>query len=269
MVDVESSLSRNSRGLPQIVSAHLLRLSRPPVLATLLASLLLCLGCGDKGPTEFGGDPIIPGGDRRAPEIMSFDYLPKSVDVTRAAQLVNVEAFVCDEADGVLNAISHFRAPSQAAITGFFELELAEGDEFCGTYRAGFVVPLNSESGIWRITFLRAEDKKANVRLLETEDMIQRGFPVELRVTSIWFPSHSKHWISIAPRHSTPSIRPEGQAAGSAGRSWILPSSEATSILMITAGMPPLMSMLNSERWLCIDARLFSQNRLTRCLKQW
>ena len=57
----------------------------------------------------------------------------------------------------------------------------------------------------------------------------------------------------------------EGQAAGSAGRSWILPCSEATSILMITAGMPPLMSMLNSERWLCIEARLFSQKRFTRC----
>ena len=60
-----------------------------------------------------------------------------------------------------------------------------------------------------------------------------------------------------------------GHAAGSAGRSWILSRSEATSILMITAGMPPLMSMLNSERWLCIEARLFSQNRFTRCLRQW
>jgi hypothetical protein len=29
------------------------------------------------------------------------------------------------------------------------------------------------------------------------------------------------------------------------------------------------MSILNSERWLCIEARLLSQNRFTRCLRQW
>ena len=52
-------------------------------------------------------------------------------------------------------------------------------------------------------------------------------------------------------------------------RSWILPRSEATSILRITAGMPPLMSMLNNERWLCMEARLFNQKRFTRCLRQW
>lgn len=147
-------------------------------------SVILCLGCGESGPTEFGGDPIIPGGDLRAPQILSFDYAPKTVDVTRAAQLVTVEAMICDEADGVLNAISHFRSPSQASITGFFELLLAEGDQFCGTYRAGFVVPLNAESGVWVVTFLRAEDKKANVRLLETNDLTDRGFPVELLVRS-------------------------------------------------------------------------------------
>ena len=64
-------------------------------------------------------------------------------------------------------------------------------------------------------------------------------------------------------QRSTMTMAALGAALAADGR-----TSEATSILMITAGMPPLMSMLNSERWLCIEARLFSQKRFTRCFRQ-
>ena len=70
----------------------------------------------------------------------------------------------------------------------------------------------------------------------------------ERRLASSASGFHCSRRTSIWPRHRTPSIVPVGQALGSAGRSWILPGSDATSILMMTEGMPPLMSMLKSER---------------------
>ena len=91
----------------------------------------------------------------------------------------------------------------------------------------------------------------------------------EVSSTSTLSPFQWRRLTSMAPRQRTPSMEPFGQAFGRAGRSWTRPGSEETIILMITAGWPPLMSMLKSERWLCIEARLVSQKRFTRCLRQW
>ncbi len=133
-------------------------------------------------PTTF---VIESEGDTSSPNILSFDFDPKSIDTSTSSREVTVTARLTDDLSGVdLSTQARFRSPSgnQFADVGFWPPGgLISGDELDGIYESKLTLPQHSEQGTWKLDYIYLRDNVGNRRQLSQEDVAVLGFPTTFR----------------------------------------------------------------------------------------
>jgi len=125
--------------------------------------------------------------DTTPPSIVSFDFEPKVVDVSKSDQTIRFRAQIKDDLSGFGGAQGvHFDSPSgkQHIIANFFEGDLVLGDMLNGTYVDYETIPEYSENGEWHIAYFIMRDKVNNFVSLNTTELEKFGFPTVIEVKS-------------------------------------------------------------------------------------
>jgi hypothetical protein len=149
-------------------------------VATLAALLTTVLILGS-GMQPVKADDVSP------PQLVSFDFSPKTIDVGGGSQIVTFTVRVTDELSGLESGSVGFSSPSrlQYRENGFGWWCRVSGDEHDGWYQNTILFPQYSESGIWIVNNVMMQDQVGNYRTIYTSDLASRGFPTTIQVTSV------------------------------------------------------------------------------------
>lgn len=147
-------------------------------LRFLLLSLAFLLGCSHLASAQ----------DSSAPNVIAFEFTPKTVDVTDELQIIAFIARLTDEGSGLsaYGSQARFTSPSGSQLVNVIFAQpdnLLSGDSMDGIYASTMNVPRYSETGTWRLSYLVLVDAVGNMRRLFDQDMLDLGFPVEFTVT--------------------------------------------------------------------------------------
>ena len=134
--------------------------------------------------------------DTMPPAITSFDFSPKLIDTSAAAQNVIVTANITDDLSGVdfspdnlhisfFHGVS-FTSPShgQSVFCCAFSpaWNLTGGTALSGTWQATLTIPQFSEQGTWKDAIVLLKDQVQNTLSLTTAQVAALGFPTDLVV---------------------------------------------------------------------------------------
>lgn len=91
--------------------------------------------------------------DTTAPQFVSIDFAPKSIDVTNSAQTVTVTAQITDDSSGFDNGHLIFHSPSgkQNAQASLFSSSRISGTANDGIYQVSISIPKQAEAGTWKL----------------------------------------------------------------------------------------------------------------------
>src|SRR4051812_36320632 len=139
-------------------------------------------------PTTFAqtGD-----GDTTAPQLVAFDFVPKTVDVSAAAATITVTARITDDIAGNAGA-GYTSSPSQGRFIGptgqFVDALLSGFERISGTpndgvYQYAMQVPRAAAKGTWRVQSLLLVDQVGNTKSLGASDLQAAGFPTTFAQT--------------------------------------------------------------------------------------
>jgi len=145
-------------------------------------------------PTEF---EVESSGDVEPPEVLSFNFDPKSIDTSVSSQDIIFTTHLTDCLSGVTDGdiggkgVSpsqvRFQSPSGNQISDVLFVppgDLISGDEFNGTYQNKMTLPKYSEQGMWKLQYFLLVDDVGNAKWLTQDDMNNLGFPTEFEVES-------------------------------------------------------------------------------------
>jgi len=123
--------------------------------------------------------------DTEPPQLVEFDFTPKVIDTTDGPATITFTMRITDDLSGVNNQSDRifFRSSSSSqAIGGFLydEADRISGDKKDGIYVDTIVLPQYSAPGIWKFEDIVLRDEVYNSRLLNYDDFVDMGFPVEL-----------------------------------------------------------------------------------------
>ena len=118
--------------------------------------------------------------DVTPPQLLEFDFAPRSVDVTASPQSITATLRVTDDISGVRHVLVEFISPSNKR--QLFRADRVFGDQFDGVYQGTLEMPQFVDSGVWT-TRLILQDS-LNVATLLRETLQGLGFPTDLTVTS-------------------------------------------------------------------------------------
>jgi len=132
--------------------------------------------------------------DTTPPSIISFDFEPKVVDVSRSDQTITITAQLEDNLSGVWN-MGAGSSPSQVAFTSpsgevsisaafWVNHYLVSGGMLNGTYKDNMTLPQYSETGKWHIISCLLIDNVGNRESLNETEMKRLGFPTVIEVKS-------------------------------------------------------------------------------------
>lgn len=116
-----------------------------------------------------------------APDVVGFDFTPKTVDVSVADGTVTCTVDVTDALSGALFVGCSFLSPSEVQEAACLSTEPVSGTPQNGTYRCEATVPRYSEGGTWSAT-VTVQDQVGNGNALLPEDLGPLGFPTDLAV---------------------------------------------------------------------------------------
>lgn len=124
--------------------------------------------------------------DTTPPNLVEFDYTPKTVDVSNGDQYVTFTMRLTDDLSGVYAASWILKSPSgqQTSSGTVYSYSRISGDALDGVYRGNAIFRQYSEAGIWHI-ILCMHDKISNWKCLSEADLKARGFPTEVEAISI------------------------------------------------------------------------------------
>ena len=125
--------------------------------------------------------------DTTPPELIEFDFIPKSIDVGAGPLDVTVTFRITDDLSGVHAAGVVFDSPSgqQSRGLSISVSNLISGDENDGVYQGTITFPELSETGIWHIQGgVFSVDSVGNIRQYSDAEITAMGFPTELEVVS-------------------------------------------------------------------------------------
>ena len=164
-----------------------------PIVLFPFAVLVLAAGCGEDALTEPGvvttADPALnttAGEDVTAPELVEFDFDPKTIDVTGGPAQVTVTVRITDDLSGLDFCKVRFHSPSQAQSGTVFLTagNRLSGDALDGVYENDLSFPQFSESGIWFVDLVFCTDAVGNNLTLREPDLLG-SFPTKLEVFSV------------------------------------------------------------------------------------
>ena len=142
-------------------------------------------------PTKL--EVINPFSDITPPELITYDYNPKAVDVTAEDQEVVFDIEMTDDyglftSGGQIVGWGWFRSPSgqQDIGIGIYSNDFVSGDETHAFFSVRVNFPQNSEEGTWTISNLYLYDAVRNTLSLNTNDLIARGLPTEIEVINLF-----------------------------------------------------------------------------------
>jgi hypothetical protein len=116
------------------------------------------------------------------PQLLEFDFSPKSIDTSSSSQQVTFTLRLTDNLSGVVAATFPFVSPSgqQYRFAGVYEDARISGDALDGIYRCAMEFPQYSEAGTWHLSYLWMYDTVGNGRSLSNQDLINLGFPTQI-----------------------------------------------------------------------------------------
>jgi len=121
--------------------------------------------------------------DVTPPLLTSFDFDPKSVDVSNGPAPVTCSIGGTDAPAGIHFAECKLLSPSQKQVFqcgGNFPP--SSGDIYDGTWTCGGTIPQYAEEGTWKVFTVRLEDQVGNGIIKYVGDVAQQGFPTDLQV---------------------------------------------------------------------------------------
>ena len=125
--------------------------------------------------------------DTTPPHLVGESFTPTLVDVTAGAQTVTVMATVTDDIAGTIGVSVQFVSPSgtqrEPLNTAF--LSRISGDDLNGVYRGTVSIPQFSETGTWKLGFLRLQDAAGNFVTLNAANLQALSQPTDLAVVSL------------------------------------------------------------------------------------
>jgi len=118
--------------------------------------------------------------DVTAPQLLEWDFTPKTVDVTTQAQRVTVTFRVTDDISGTEtpNVVADSIDTTQS--TGFANVQLISCNAIDGVWQAQLTIPAQSAPGQWKINLFPLRDVMGNSGNFGPG----AGFPSELSVVS-------------------------------------------------------------------------------------
>ncbi len=140
----------------------------------------------DSTGNDFGNHQIMKQ-DTQPPEVVSFDFDPKTFDVSTSSKEITFTARLTDDLSGVENAMMLICIPEgchQQWGSSIGSYNLVSGDTFDGVYKSEMTIPRYSHQGIWKLNSIDIYDKVGNRRVITGNEMESLGFPTEFEVVS-------------------------------------------------------------------------------------
>jgi len=113
-----------------------------------------------------------------APTITSFDFTPKSMDVSSAPVTVLVSLAATDPSGMDPWVQVDFVSPSGVTYSAY------DAHYVSGTTSQAFTIPAGSAAGTYSISFVLVKDKIGNSKFYRSVDLAALGFPTTFQVTS-------------------------------------------------------------------------------------
>jgi hypothetical protein len=109
----------------------------------------------------LGLQPANAVADTAAPQLVSFDFTPKTVDVSGGAQNVVVTAHVTD-ATGAKAPVMTVSSDTTSQSAGFGSMALVSGTATDGVYQRTVSIPATAAPGAWTVTLYPLDDTVGN-----------------------------------------------------------------------------------------------------------
>ena len=144
---------------------------------------------------DFGNHQLV-NSDTTPPNLVSFDFDPKTINTATSSQQISFTIHVTDDLSGVWHGglfgggtpcQTQFVSPSgnqQATVTFDSRSNLISGNELDGVYSNKMTLPRYSEQGTWKLNSILLVDDVNNQKGLSRADAIALGFPTEFQVGS-------------------------------------------------------------------------------------
>jgi len=134
-------------------------------------------------PVEF---QVVSREDTSPPDILGFDFDPKSLNTTASSADITFTAHLADDQSGLESAHALFFSPSrsESLSISFYPRDRVSGTDLDGIYERSVTLPRYSEQGTWSLEYAWLTDRVGNTRELNRADVIAIGFPVEIQVSS-------------------------------------------------------------------------------------
>ena len=147
------------------------------VALNMLGSLLIIAGLMSASTIQVTSQTE----DTSPPQVLAFDFTPKSIDTSAGPQRVTCTWRVTDDLAGVSSVALVLLSPSgQQSIN--IGGNLISGNALDGLYQGSEELPQYSEMGTWYVYRVQVSDRVGNYRSLYEQDLINLGFPTKLEV---------------------------------------------------------------------------------------
>ena len=124
--------------------------------------------------------------DTTPPVLAGLSFTPSAVTVTSSPAQVVVDLHITDNQAGFSSGFVQFQSPSGLLNPGATIRQLPiSGTPTDGNYQAVITIPQNAEAGTWTLTTVSLRDGSNNVVVLGTSDVLAKGFPTTILVSSL------------------------------------------------------------------------------------
>ena len=141
---------------------------------------------------DFGNHQLV-NSDVTPPNLISFDFDPKTINTATSSQQISFTAHITDDLSGLScreisdnvfmcgGGHASFRSPSgqQNAQVSFSPQDRVSGNDLDGVYSSKLTLPKYSEQGTWTLEHFSIQDSVGNSRELSSDEMAALGFPTE------------------------------------------------------------------------------------------
>jgi hypothetical protein len=149
---------------------------RGQVLTFVLAWFAGCLAA----PSSYGQDA-----DTTPPEVIGFNFEPRSIDVTSSPLAVTMTLQLSDDLSGAQGGYIAFESPTGIQDFTGFAFDRTAGNPLNGTYQGVISFPQFIQAGTWTVRSVQVVDAVGNWGFLGTDVLAAKNFPTTLDVVSI------------------------------------------------------------------------------------